>query len=214
METGNRQPTIFKTMKPILFLFSLFLAFGLLAQSDKSYAKTLKKHRRNYKKEFLKEERSPLDKKGTKKLSFYAPNATYKTQCQLERTKGEAPFEMATYAGTTQPYIKYGIASCTFSNEKIELSVYQSLRLIRMPQYKDYLFIPFKDTTNGTSTYGGGRYMDISIKDIQDNQVVLDFNKAYNPWCAYSDGFQCPIPPLENHLEIGIYAGEKNFGKN
>jgi uncharacterized protein (DUF1684 family) len=81
-----------------------------------------------------------------------------------------------------------------------------------MPQYKDYLYLPFKDFTNGESTYGGGRYLDFKMSDIQENQtIIIDFNKAYNPYCAYSDGYSCPIPPSENHLQVFIEAGEKNI---
>lgn len=199
-------------MKIPLLLLCLFATFGLMAQSSKSHNKSIKKHRKSYKKKFLSQERSPLDKKGIKKIDFYAANYAYKTTCIFERTEGEKPFEMPTYAGTTKPFVKYGVASCTFLKQNIKLAIYRNLNLIRMPQYKDYLFIPFKDITNGDATYGGGRYMDISIQDIKDNRVILDFNKAYNPWCAYSDGFFCPIPPQENHLEVGIYAGEKIGG--
>jgi uncharacterized protein (DUF1684 family) len=82
-----------------------------------------------------------------------------------------------------------------------------------MPKYKNYLFVPFKDMTNGKETYGGGRYLDLETTDIQNDSVILDFNKAYNPYCAYSNGYSCPIPPKENHLAVSIEAGEKTFGK-
>lgn len=78
----------------------------------------------------------------------------------------------------------------------------------------DYLFIPFKDKTNGAATYGGGRYLELRMGEIIDNKVVIDFNKCYNPYCAYSEGFNCPIPPLENHLDIKIEVGEKMFAKS
>ena len=82
-----------------------------------------------------------------------------------------------------------------------------------MPQYRDYLFVPFKDLTNAHETYGGGRYLDFRMKDIEGASCVLDFNKAYNPYCAYSEGYNCPIPPRENHLEVRVEAGEMGFGK-
>jgi uncharacterized protein (DUF1684 family) len=85
------------------------------------------------------------------------------------------------------------------------------MTLIRQPQFKDYLFLPFKDDTNGVETYGGGRYMDVRISTVKDGKIILNFNKAYNPYCAYNEGFNCPIPPQENHLNIAIRAGERNF---
>jgi len=75
------------------------------------------------------------------------------------------------------------------------------------------LFIPFADVTSGDETYGTGRYIDISTKDIINNTVVIDFNKAYNPYCAYSNGYNCPIPPAENYLAVAIKAGERSFAK-
>jgi uncharacterized protein (DUF1684 family) len=73
------------------------------------------------------------------------------------------------------------------------------------------LFVPFKDRTNYDATYGGGRYIDLSTKDIVNGRILLDFNKCYNPYCAFADGFNCPIPPDENSLPIEIAAGEKTF---
>ncbi len=118
-----------------------------------------------------------------------------------------------TYSGATQPYVKYGTATFRLKDTTLQLAVYQNLRLIRMPQYRDYLFIPFKDATNGEQTYGGGRYMDISKADIEEGKLTIDFNKAYNPWCAYSDGYSCPVPPMENHLNVFVKAGERAYQK-
>jgi uncharacterized protein (DUF1684 family) len=69
------------------------------------------------------------------------------------------------------------------------------------------LFCPFKDKTNGKQSYGAGRFLDFEEKDLEN--MVVDFNYAYNPYCAYNSNFSCPIPPLENHLEIAVMAGEK-----
>jgi len=79
-------------------------------------------------------------------------------------------------------------------------------------EYKNYLFLPFTDATTGVETYESGRYIDLQTGDIKNNQVVIDFNKAYNPYCAYVSGvYNCPIPPRENHLPVAILAGEKRF---
>jgi len=74
-----------------------------------------------------------------------------------------------------------------------------------LEEYKNYLFIPFKDLTSGTETYGGGRYMDIMIPE--GDEIILNFNTAYNPYCAYANGYFCPIPPAENTLNVEIRAG-------
>ena len=80
------------------------------------------------------------------------------------------------------------------------------------PEYEDYLFIPFNDLTNGNETYDAGRYMDLETTD--ENTIVIDFNKAYNPYCAYNDEFSCPIPPRENDLDVEIIAGVLAYKKN
>jgi uncharacterized protein (DUF1684 family) len=73
--------------------------------------------------------------------------------------------------------------------------------------------VPFGDATSGFESYGGGRYLDFTISDIKNNFLPIDFNKAYNPYCAYTAGYSCPIPPKENLLNASISAGEKNYGK-
>jgi uncharacterized protein (DUF1684 family) len=71
--------------------------------------------------------------------------------------------------------------------------------------------LAFTDLTNGEDTYGGGRYIDLYISDIAEGHITIDFNKAYNPYCAYSDGYNCPIPPASNSINLEIKAGEKMY---
>ena len=203
-------------MKKLLLLLFLTIPFLTFAQSKRALKKEIKKHRKHYKQEFLEEARSPFynKKKELKHMKFYKPNPFYKFEAIFALTPNAEPFDMATYSGITKPYVKYGIATIQFNGKPVEVNVYQSLRLREMEKYKEYLFIPFKDITNGESTYGGGRYIDISMSDIKDGKVMIDFNKCYNPWCAYSDGYNCPVPPIENHFELNILAGEKNFAKH
>ena len=80
---------------------------------------------------------------------------------------------------------------------------------MRNPAYKNYIFLPFTDDSNGFETYGGGRYLDIDKPEDGVRKIVLDFNIAYNPYCAYSDAYSCPIPPRENNLSVKILAGAK-----
>jgi uncharacterized protein (DUF1684 family) len=195
-------------------LLCCFALGTLFAQSDKAYAKAIKKYRKHHIRELLKEERAPIDKKMAKQLAFFDPNSDYAVEATFTRTKDAESFDMATYSGITKPYVKYGTLSFELDGNEVELAVYQSLRLIRMPMYRDYLFLPFKDATNGALTYGGGRYLDLKASDIVDGKVQIDLNKVYNPYCAYSDGYNCPIPPQENHLTIEVLAGEKAFVKD
>ena len=122
-------------------------------------------------------------------------------------------FTMNTSAGTVKYYYKYGRLDFIIDGKECLLYVYQGKDLMQTEQYKDYLFVPFTDATTGNESYGSGRYLEFYKKDIENNSVQLDFNKAYNPYCAYATGYKCPVPPRENRLTIPIKAGEMNFGK-
>lgn len=196
--------------KFILYTLLSLLTPTLWAQSDPMYVKLIKHHRKSYLTAFKTNPASPLDKKGVKQVQFFTPDERYYVHCQFTPTPQAEPFEMPTYSGVTRPYVQYGIAKFQLEGKDYQLSIYRSLNTT-LPQYRDYLFVPFKDLSNNESTYGGGRYIDLRLKDIVDNELMLDFNKAYNPYCAYSDGYACPIPPDENHLEVSILAGEKQF---
>lgn len=120
---------------------------------------------------------------------------------------------MNTSSGVKKKHFIYGRLNFKINNLPVQLYVYQSAALMKQEKLKDYLFVPFGDATSGFESYGGGRYIEFFINDIKNNKFVLDFNKAYNPYCAYTTGFNCPLPPVENLLKIAISAGEKNYGK-
>lgn len=196
-------------MRFILFSFLLLFSFSVNAQ--KNYAKTIKKHRKAYKKDFMSNDHSPLLKKDLKSLHFYKAKENYRVTADFKLTPDAEEFAMATVSGVNKAYIKHGTATFVIDGKTLELAIYKSLKLAKVPQYKDHLFMPFNDITNGNETYGGGRYLDLKMGDIKDGKVELDFNKVYNPYCAYSDGYSCPIPPSENRLEAAIEAGEMQF---
>ncbi|GAB5554736.1 MAG: DUF1684 domain-containing protein [Saprospiraceae bacterium] len=180
-----------------------------MAQTD--FKKAIKNHRAEYKQAFLMEKGAPLDSAGVQNIRFFRPKKAYQVEASFTLLKNKEPFEMPTYDGKVQPYIAYGKLNFVLGRDSLELTIYRSLRFLRMPMFRDKLFLPFKDQTNARSTYGGGRYLDFKIGDIHDGKLTLDFNKAYNPYCAFSDGYSCPIPPFENHLLVKVKAGEKAF---
>ncbi|MEO5905372.1 MAG: DUF1684 domain-containing protein [Saprospiraceae bacterium] len=189
--------------------FLFFCALFMLSCS--TLKRDIEMHRIQYKSDFLTDERSPLKKEDLIHLDFYPPVADGKVKATFTLTPDAEPFDLPTYSGITRSYRKYGIATFNRENKEINLSLYQNMTLISNPAFKDYLFLPFKDETNGVTTYGGGRYLNMSKDDTADGIITIDFNKAYNPWCAYSDGFNCPIPPVENHLSFPVHAGEKSY---
>lgn len=197
-------------MKKLILVLITLAPLTIFAQDFKS---EIEKHREEYKAEFLKNSSSPLKIEDFEYLRFYEPNEKFKVVCEFVATKQGKPFEIPTSSGQTTTYTKFGELRFEIDGKAYKLAVYQSLSLRRMPQYRDYLFIPFKDLTNGKESYGGGRYLDLRMKEIEGDKIYLDFNKAYNPYCAFSAGYSCPIPPKENHLKVAIEAGEKNFVK-
>lgn len=200
-------------MKNLLLLILLSCCFSINAQSKKLVKKSTKEFRAHYKADFLKDKRSPFYNKeaALKNLRFFRPKSKYKVACTFHRTPDEKPFEMATYSGKVKPFIKFGVLTFSFRGKQYHLSVYQNLNYKKIAP--DHLFLPFKDLTSDKKTYGGGRYIDLKMTDIKGNKMMLDFNQAYNPWCAFSGGYNCPVPPKENHLTIAIKAGEKKFKK-
>jgi len=198
-------------MKKLLILLLLPATWLQAQKTVVSYAATIAEHRAEYKKDFISNPRSPLQEADLVNLRFFDANKNYRVKCTFERTPDEKPFDLPTYSGVTKPYRKYGVLSFELDGKACHLAVYQSMRLINMPQYRDHLFLPFRDLTNDETTYGGGRYIDMTVAETQGQEVYLDFNKCYNPWCGYSDGYSCPIPPSENQLEVAVLAGEKAY---
>jgi uncharacterized protein len=197
------------------FVFCIFLAHGSgFAQTAKS--KIIDDNmawRKKMNEEFRDTARTPLTKEGLKvfkEIEFFPVNIKYRVVAKLVLTPDEKPFEMPRSKGNTGTYRKYGVATFTLNGKDCKLSVYQYMKLINDSQYKNDLFLPFKDLTNGKQTYGGGRFIELLIPE--GDELVIDFNKAYNPLCCYHNPkYSCPIPPEENHLQVKILAGEKKY---
>ena len=164
--------------------------------------------------EFSDPAESPLpaaERLAFKGLPFYPVAYPYCVVAQLVRdTAAVLPFGMPTSSGQLQQYRKYGELRFELNGQPQRLAIYQSLALLQKPGFADYLFVPFTDLTNGHGSYAGGRYLDLRIPPAGTTTVLLDFNRAYNPSCAYSPGYACPIPPPENRLAIGIPAGVRS----
>jgi uncharacterized protein len=195
-------------------MLSLFLVLGVLRsraqQTDaQGYMDSINAFRADYV-----QTHELLTTKAQKALlSFYPLDPAYRMVARFEKYADSPWFSMPTSGATPQIQRKYGRLTFTIHDTVLHLMVYQSQDLLQKAATRDYLFIPFTDATSGIDSYGAGRYIDGAIGDIRNGSLVLDFNKAYNPYCAYSAGYNCPIPPHENDLPVAIRAGEKNYGK-
>jgi uncharacterized protein (DUF1684 family) len=153
---------------------------------------------------------SPLPvavRKRFKGLPFFPVNYAARVEARFVRDSLSAPFAMETSTERRPMYRKFGDAFFTLDGQELRLTIYQNLELTQREGYQDYLFVPFTDHTNGHSSYGGGRYLDLRIGQIQNGRIVLDFNRAYNPFCAYGGQYSCPVPPAENRLPVAVKAG-------
>ena len=200
---------LYLSMRILIFALGLFsFSFSSFAQS---HTQKIIQHRTQYKQDFLTDKNSPLTQRDLKGLRFYNPDSTYRVKAQFESITDTLGFDMQTHNGVLKRYYIYGKVEFSLFQNHCTLYIYQSQQLKQKPGLEDYLFIPFTDQTNYKETFGGGRYMDFKIGDIQHDKLEIDFNTCYNPYCAYKEGYSCPIPPIENKLNIRIVAGEKTF---
>lgn len=162
--------------------------------------------------EFKDPETSPLPdryRKNFEGLDFFPPNEEYIVKAHLRRTPEAKPFKMPTTTDRESYEVVFGIATFELNGSGYELEVYRGLDMITTPGFEDYLFLPFLDLTNGEETYGGGRYLNLRIPE--GDTLVIDFNRAYNPYCVYNKKFSCPLVPRQNFMNTRVRAGEKQF---
>ena len=141
-------------------------------------------------------------------LNYYPENKAMIFSVDVERfPAGEKPMEIQTSTGDRQLYQRWGRFTFIVEGQELALTIYVS-------PHGGGFFLPFKDKSNGQESYGAGRYLDDhrpGLTHLGNNRFRVDFNYAYNPYCAYSDYYSCPLPPAENWLKVTIPAGEKSF---
>ena len=195
-------------MQKILVSFLIFTTLFSFAQSKKE-AEAFQK---NLNEEFADAKKSPLteeDRLAFSELDFFPIDENFIVEAKFIKSTNEKSFAMKTTTDRAPLYVKYGEISFNLNGEKFKLNVYQNLELIKKPGFKKHLFLPFSDLTSGNETYIGGRYIDMEIP--KGKTIIIDFNQAYNPYCAYNYKYSCPIVPLENDLATHINAGVKKF---
>jgi uncharacterized protein len=202
----------------LLKVFILLLGFSQIVNLSAQTKLSLEEHQqkiakeREEKNQSFREESSPLPQEKIadfQGLNYYSIDYQYFVKCKFVRSKKKKTINIPTSTQRIAVYKKYGELVFELNGQTCRLTVYQNEEISRRPGYADYLFVPFRDLTSNKSTYGGGRYLDFRIP--KTDEVWLDFNSAYNPYCAYSYKYSCPIPPKENTLNVAIEAGEKNF---
>jgi uncharacterized protein len=198
---------ILASLAAVATVFYLSVSSG---PDPEQYAAEINEERKK-KDVFLKEDdTSPLlpeDRDGFKELKYFAPDLRYNILANLEPVTNKQVRVLTTSTSEQTRYLEYAWATFELDGKENRLLI---LEVMEMGPNRGKLFLAFADDTSAGETYGGGRYLDLK-KIPAATSIELDFNKAYNPYCAYNDGYSCPLPPTENILKVAILAGEKTF---
>lgn len=192
----------------IAALIAMFYSFQG-SQDDPAYVEQIEQERKD-RERFLKTSKespfasNPDDFKG---LKYFPVDSRYRIMAQFEPIKERKAVLLQTNDGKTQRYLEYGWAEFKLDGVANRLLI---LEVADMGPFRGQLLLAFGDATSAVETYGAGRYLDLT-KVPGATSITLDFNRAYNPYCAYNETFSCPLPPKENLLSIPIRAGEKNY---
>jgi uncharacterized protein (DUF1684 family) len=207
----------FKKMKPKNILTILIAVVVLAAvtytltstESPEAYLEKIEAERERQFKFIRFNVESPLNdsqKMAFKKLNFYPIDPTYRVKAKMIPVENKKVRELPLTDGSVEKYIEHSFVEFSFDGAKTNRLLL--LQAMNEPDKRNF-FLAFTDDTSAKETYGGGRY--INARQDGKNSITLDFNLAYNPYCAYNPDFACPIPPKENMLSIAIPAGEKNY---
>ncbi|PWK22150.1 hypothetical protein LV89_03535 [Arcicella aurantiaca] len=169
---------------------------------DNEYLTTIQDLRKQ-KDDFLKTDKeSPIKEKATfSGLKYFEINPNFKVIGTLDKFASDQTINISMTDGSAEEYEAYGNVSFEIEGKKY------SLKIFKTPEGN--LFLPFKDLTSNKETYGAGRYLDFGVNDVKNNQIEIDFNKAYQPYCAYNETYTCPITPAENFLNLALKVGER-----
>lgn len=202
----SKRNIVYSLMGLVIFIIFLY-SFGAFNGSE-AYTESIQKFRQE-KETFMKRSGdSPLSleqKKGFDGLNYYPPNPDYKVNARLTPFQNKTIVNIPTSDNRMKSYIKYAFAEFELNDTTQRVLL---LKAVDSDNPND-IFFAFSDATSGKETYGGGRYIDITSNS--DRRVIIDFNKAYNPFCVFNENYSCPFPPKENQLTVAIKAGEKNY---
>ena len=190
-----------------IFVYTLMQASNT-GEDPQAYLQRVERERQEKNASFRSADDSPIpedQRAAFNNLNYYPVKPEYRFLARLEKFPREEFIQVETSTGTSESYKRWGWAHFQLQNQPLKLLILQST------DGENHLFVPFADETSARETYGAGRYLDVEEPD--GNKIVLDFNQAYNPYCAYNERYTCPLPPRENILAVPIEAGEKSYEK-
>ena len=147
------------------------------------------------------------DRQQFKELDYYPPDPDFQFELELHEHEDRKILKINDTQGNERAFLRWGEFRFKIGDKACTLQAYKS------DPNEERLFVPFRDETSGKETYGAGRYLDLDDEHhcTTDGKWILDFNCAYNPWCAYSDAYACPFVDPENWLKVAVRAGEKKY---
>ncbi len=200
--------------KLIIHLFALGLIISNTAcQNAKADGDMYIKHVENKRAEtdqYFKSAKSPLSEVGKSEftgLPYFDIDLKYLIDAKVEQIENPDTIKLNTTTGDIRDYLRFAKLHFSVNDTLCSLVVYKSVHASDI-----HYFLPYKDYSNGVGSYSAGRYLDLN--EPGRTSYALDFNLSYNPYCAYSDAYSCPIPPFENHLKVAIFAGVKYESKH
>ena len=196
-------------MSSVAALLAIVIYSVSSGPDEKEYIDTIQKERKK-KDDFMKTaDDSPFSeaRDSFAGLKYFEPDRKYRVRAELQPIKEKRIFSLPTSTGEENKYLEYAWAEFEIDGKKSKLLL---LEVMAMGPTRGTLFLAFADETSARETYGAGRYLELK-KMPGAGSIVLDFNKAYNPYCAYVDRYSCPFPPKENILTLRIPAGEKSY---
>ncbi|GHE48132.1 peptide deformylase [Sphingobacterium griseoflavum] len=196
-------------MRYTYFLVLLFL--GTKLGFGQTYPQQIKNFRKQQLTSLSQQAKGPIAEQNLRYLDYYLPDETFKVQATVEMLFDEPTFRMPTSDGTSKEFRRFAHVHFKLKGQQFSVPIYENVSLFPSKMQSSYLFFPILDKTTGETTYESGRYIDVKKQDISQGKLTIDFNKAYNPYCAYSTGYRCPQPPRDNYLDIAIEAGEKKY---
>jgi uncharacterized protein len=169
---------------------------------DNEYIKSIQNLRSEKDSYLKKDTASPIeDKINFKGLKYFDINPAFKVTGKIDKVTSGQTINITMSGGEVEEYEAYGNVKFEIEGVKCVLKIFKTS--------EGNLFLPFKDLTSNKETYGAGRYLDFGVNEVNGNEIIIDFNRAYHPYCAYNHTFTCPVPPAENTLNVGVKAGER-----
>jgi uncharacterized protein len=179
----------------------------MIPVDQETWARALSRFRAEKDDFFMTSHSSPLshgDAAASKGLKYFDPNPALRFEVKLQRYATPEGIMLTTSKGTRQLFNRVGYFDLSMAGTPVRIQAYQSAE-----RDDPNLFVPFRDSTSGQESYGAARYLDLEVE--HNDEYALDFNYAYNPYCAYSEDYVCPLPPQENWLKVPVRAGEKKY---